>query len=131
MIRTLLVSKDRNIFSIVETMLSENQFQIKWCDTANSALSILKNKTIDLLITEEALPDMTGKSFIENIIQNYPMINCAVASPQTKKKFHQTYEGLGVLMQLAVMPGRKESRDLMTRFARIWPLKNINNFRRT
>lgn len=125
MIKTLLVSNDRTIFSTIESVLSENQFKIKWCDTGNHALSILKHKNIDLLITEEALPDMTGRGFIESIMQNYPIINCAVASPQTKNKFHQAYEGLGVLMQLTVMPGRKESQDLVNRFSRIYGLQKI------
>ncbi len=123
MIRTLLVSKDRTLFSNIEPILSEKQFQVEWCETGKIALSISKNKPFDLLIAEEVLPDMTGRSFIESIIQSYPMTNCAVASPQTKKKFHQVYEGLGVLMQLTVMPGRKESLDLINRFSRIYGLQ--------
>ncbi len=124
MIHTLIVSKDRQTFSNIEEVFSRSRFETDWSDSGVTALSMLLKKSYDLLIVEEALPDMTGKNFIESVVTTSPMINCVVASPLTKKKFHQAYEGLGVLMQFTTMPGRKEAQHLLDHYEQILSLQN-------
>ena len=124
MIHTLIVSKDRQTFSKIEEVFAQSQFETDWSDSGATALSLLLVKSYDLLIIEEALPDMTGKNFIESVVKTAPMINCVIASPQTKKKFHQAYEGLGVLMQFTIMPGRKEAQNLLDHYKQISSLQN-------
>jgi len=116
---TLMVSKEKRIFKGIMNILIEKDLRFEWCTTGTQALSLLLDKPFDLLITEENLPDMTGPRFIESVIMHNPMINCAVSSPLTKKKFHQAYEGFGILMQLPVMPGRKEGLQLLHRLEQL------------
>ena len=128
MIHTLIVSKDRQTFSNVEEMFSKSRFETDWSDSGTTALSLLLEKSYDLLIIEEALPDMTGKNFIADVVKTSPMINCVVSSPLTKKRFHQVYEGLGVLMQFTIMPGRKEAQNLLDHYKQISSLQNKISF---
>ncbi len=124
MIHMLIVSKDRQTFSNIENVFTQSQFETDWSNSGEAALSLLLEKSYDLLIIEEALPDMTGRNFIESVVTTSPMINCVVASPLTKKKFHQAYEGLGVLMQFTIMPGRKEAQNLLDHYKQILSLQN-------
>jgi two-component SAPR family response regulator len=127
MIHMLIVSKDRQTFSNVVEVFARSRFEIDWRDSGATALSLLLKKPYDLLIIEEALPDMTGRNFIESVVKTSPMINCIVASPLTKKKFHHAYEGLGVLMQFTITPGRKEAQNLLDHYKQILRLHNKIN----
>jgi len=51
------------------------------------------------------------------------MINCACVSPLPPEDFHETSEGLGVLMQLPVNPGKFEAEDLLKRLKNLKDLK--------
>jgi DNA-binding NtrC family response regulator len=119
MISILCVTPDKAWYMAVEGLFSGNSVKIQWSKSASSALSALNDQSFDLLITQEDLPDMAGSRFVESAIMISPMINCAVSSPLNQKKFHQAYEGLGVLMQLPVMPGRKEASDLIEKLSHI------------
>ena len=50
------------------------------------------------------------------------MINSAAVSPLSPEEFHEASEGLGVLVQLPVDPGKFEAEDLLKR------LKNLKDF---
>ena len=113
MISTLLISRDKSLFSDVKNAFAESLIKTEWTGTGTKALSMLLNKPVDLLIIDESLPDITGRKFVEKVVMKNPMINCVVASPLSHKKFHNTYEGLGVLMQLPVFPEKKDAQKLI------------------
>lgn len=115
MISTRLISHDRSFFKDVEGVLTESGIKADWNSSGAAALAMASIIPIDLLIIDENLPDMTCRQFIEKVIMENAMINCVIASPLTKNQFHQTYEGLGVLMQLTANPGRKEVQKLLER----------------
>ncbi len=123
MISTLMVTKKKSIFAgIIETFVNED-FKIFWSDSGTDALFLVKENFIDLLIIDEKLPDMTARQFIEKIIMKNPMINCVVASPISEEAFHEKYEGLGLLMQFPVMPGKKEAQKLFEHMEHIFIYK--------
>ena len=123
MISALMVSKEKVTFQgIIDTLVDEN-IDIYWSDSGTQALSLLLEKSIDLLIIDEQLPDMAGRQFIEKIVMKNPMINCVVASPLAHKEFHDAYEGLGVLMQFPVVPGKKDAQKLLEHMKQIFDLQ--------
>ncbi len=123
MISTLMVTKEKSTFAgIIETFVNED-FKIFWCDSGTDALFLLTESSIDLLIVDERLPDMTARQFIEKIVMENPMINCVVASPISEEEFHEKYEGLGLLMQFPVVPGRKEAQKLLEHMEHIFHLQ--------
>jgi CheY-like chemotaxis protein len=130
MISALMVSRDKKFFAGIENVLAENNIKTDWIGTGGEALSIISKNTmlsknlIELLIIDEALPDMTGRQFIGQVVEKKnPMINCVISSPLIKKKFHQAYEGFGILMQFPVMPGRKEVQKLLKHINHIFTLQ--------
>jgi DNA-binding response OmpR family regulator len=123
MISTLMVSCDKKFFEDIESVLTENNIKPFWSGSGTNALSRLSEDSIDLVIIEENLPDMAGRQFIEKIVMKNPMINCVVASPSHKEEFHETYEGLGVLMQFSAVPGKKEAVKLLAYMKQVFNLQ--------
>ncbi len=113
MISTLMVCENRNNLSELAETLKENNVNIDWADSGNAALSMIKDKKFNLVITDEKLADMTGRKLVEEIISINAMMNCIAVSSLSPKDFHEEFEGLGVLMQLPHNPGKKEADDLI------------------
>lgn len=120
MIHATIICRDRDSFFEVERVLRENKIGPIWCETGERALSMLMEEPSDLLIVEEMLPDMAARKFIEEVVITNPMINCVIASSLDKEVFHETYEGLGILMQLPAMPGRKETLEMIAYLKQIY-----------
>jgi DNA-binding NtrC family response regulator len=121
MTHILLVSPEKNLFKDLISSFSENQIIPQWTNTAKKATDLLSKEKFDLILVHEQLPDMTGRKLIEAIITINPMINCVVLSDVSKETFHEMYEGLGVLMQFPLKPGKKEADALF---------KHLNHIRR-
>ena len=119
MIHILLVSREKSVFKELETAFRENKITYEWTDTGEKALSRLSKENFDLFITDEQLPDMTGRQLIEKVLFKNAMMNCVVLSALPHKDFHQAYEGLGVLMQFPHAPGKKQVQDLLDHLNRI------------
>ena len=119
MTQILLVSPEKNSFKDLEPAISENSNTVQWTDTGEKALHLLAGQKLDLVITHEQLPDMTGRKLVENIIAFNAMLNCVVLSALSKEEFHEAYEGLGVLMQFPLTPGKEEILKLQDHLDRI------------
>jgi hypothetical protein len=65
---------------------------------------------------------MTGIEFMKKLLSINPMINCAAVSLLSPEEFHEASEGLGVLMQLPVSPGKQDAQNLLQRLN---DLKNL------
>ncbi len=122
MISISMVSRDKRFFEGIEGVLTENKIKTDWRSTGEKALSRALSTPIDLIIIDEDLPDMTGRQFIEKLVMKNPMIHCVVASPLTKKEFHERYEGFGILMQFPVFPNRREIENLREHMNHIFNL---------
>ena len=70
---------------------------------------------VDLVVVNENIGDMTGIEFMKKLLPINPMINSAAVSPLSPEEFHEASEGLGVLMQLPVSPGKLDAENLLQR----------------
>jgi len=113
MISILLAGENRENLSELAATLKENNVNTDWADSGSAALSMIKDKKFDLVITDEKLADMTGRKLVEEIISINAMMNCIAVSSLSPKDFHEEFEGLGVLMQLPGNPGKKEAYELI------------------
>lgn len=118
-----MVGKGKQTFSAVETVFCEHGIVNQWCDSGMQALSILEDMPVDIVVVNETLPDMSGRGFVEAVVTRHPRVHCAVSSPLASHVFHETYEGLGVMMQLPAVPGRHEAGQLMASMNRIIQLQ--------
>ena len=104
-IKILLVSQDKVSMSAFKAGLEKNQVQTSWAESGSNAIDEIAEKSFDLVVSDENLRDMTGLEFIEKVISIKPMVNCAAITSLLPADFHETSEGLGILMSLPVRPG--------------------------
>jgi len=107
--------------SALNAGLAGSDVHITWAESGGIGISMITESKIDLVVTDENLADMTGLEFIQKIVSIKPMVNCAAVSSLTPEDFHETSEGLGILMQLPVRPGKEHAEILYGH------LKNILN----
>ena len=114
--QAVLVSKEKDQFQELLQMLDRNNITVKWVDCGKALLSLLSEmpagQWVDLVVAEETLSDMDAKALVEAVIAQSPMTNCVVAGTLEKKKFHDLYEGYGVLMQVPLTPGQADAGQL-------------------
>ena len=114
MIKLLLATPDKESFNEFALVLAQNDnVELSWAETGQRALDMVSGTTLDLVVVDEKLGDMTGIEFIETLVSVNPMINCAAVSPLPSDEFHEVSEGLGILTQLPVQPGVKDAEDLL------------------
>ncbi|MBW1608879.1 MAG: response regulator [Deltaproteobacteria bacterium] len=123
MIKILLVTSEREPFSEFARVLKQkDDIELTWTETGQEALEAISDNPVDLVIVNENIGDMTGIEFMKKLLPINPMINSAAVSPLSPEEFHEASEGLGVLVQLPVDPGKFEAEDLLKR------LKNLKDF---
>ena len=109
-----MVTPDKAPFNEFALVLAQNDdVELSWAETGQRALNMVSGTTLDLVVVDEKLGDMTGIEFIETLVSVNPMINCAAVSPLPSAEFHEVSEGLGILAQLPVQPGAKDAEDLL------------------
>ena len=117
MINVVLAARDREVFVTIEKILLEAPVEIEWTDSGKSALALVSEKAgskpVDLVITDEILPDMDGRKLVENVITQSPFTNCVAMSSLSHKNFHDAFEGLGALMQLPLKPSVEDGKKLL------------------
>ncbi len=116
MIKLLLVTTDKEPFRDFMLALTKNDdVELSWAATGQEALAILSENPVDLVIVDDSVGDMTGIEFMKKLLSINPMINCAAVSPLPHEAFHEASEGLGVLAQLPVSPGKPDAENLLKR----------------
>jgi DNA-binding NtrC family response regulator len=124
MIRILIAGRGTASLSAFKSALDEGDTQITHMESGRKALSVISEKEFDLLIADEKLADMTGIELIESVISKRPMLDCAMISSLSSDDFHEATEGLGILMQLPVQPGKQEAEQLLGHLQKIHSFSN-------
>jgi two-component SAPR family response regulator len=125
MIKLLLVTPEKESFRDFTVALTKNDdVELSWTATGQEALTVLSKNFVDLVIVDEGVGDMTGIGFMKKLLSINPMINCAAVSPLPHEAFHEVSEGLGVLAQLPIAPGKQDAENLLKRLR---DLKNLLN----
>ena len=76
----LTVDDDHLVLMNTADMLREYDHQVLMARSAREALVLLKHIRVDLVITDHAMPQMTGSQLIAEIQQDYPAIAIILAS---------------------------------------------------
>jgi len=116
MFKLLLVSPDKASLSGLVSAFSEHgDVDFSWVESGEIALNIASDTTFDLVITDEKLDDMTGLELADRLLSVNPRINCASVSRLSPENFHDKSEGLGLMAQLPVQPGKEDAEKLIKR----------------
>jgi CheY-like chemotaxis protein len=114
MYRLLLVTPNKESLSLLASTLSaRSDVDLSWAQSGGKALDMISDTAFDLVVTDEKLGDMTGLEFAAKLISINPMLNCAATSSLSPEDFHEASEGLGLMDQLPLRPGRKETDNLL------------------
>lgn len=115
MTHLLIVTPDQTRFADLSTAIKRQEgTAVHWAADGRRALETLDEQTVDLVVVDEGLANMTGLAFIERLVAKYPMINSAIVSRLSPEAFHEASEGLGILMQLPIDPSQADGERLMT-----------------
>jgi response regulator RpfG family c-di-GMP phosphodiesterase len=116
MLQILLVtSHEDSLSAFASALLTDGDVDLSWAESGEKALVIASNTTIDLAIAEEEVGDMTGLEFASRLLSVNPMITCATLSRLSSEDFHEASEGLGLMAQLPIKPGKEHAEDLLQR----------------
>ena len=114
MLRLLLVSNNIEPFSEFIWALEESDVnEVLIAESCEAALKMIKDKSIDLVISDEEVGGMPGLDFAKKLISSSPMTNCAAVSSLSEKDFHEASEGLGLMNHLPVNPGSSDAEALI------------------
>lgn len=72
--KVLIVDGDSDSRRLLEVLLSSYEMEIQVASCASEALDIIQQQTLDLIISELALPDVDGCIFLQKI-QSLPLEN--------------------------------------------------------
>lgn len=76
----LVVDDEPALRMLAHEILTSNGYEVLLADSGNQALEILKNKQIDLVLSDVIMPGMNGYQLAELIKQNYPQVKIQIAS---------------------------------------------------
>jgi two-component SAPR family response regulator len=124
MIAVLIVTRDNNSFSGLESGLRNKDADISWAASSDLAIEKISEAYFDIIVVGEEVEDMSGLKFVEKVVSINPFLSCAVASPLSHDEFHEVSEGLGVIMQLPVSPEEKHAEELLSTYRKIVDLIN-------
>ena len=114
MLKLLLISNNEESFRQLDSVLRENKdIEVFYAESGETALNMIKDSAFDLVITDEEVGDMSGLAFSKKLITTNPLINCVAVSSLSNEDFHEASEGLGLMTNLPVQPGRKEAEELL------------------
>ena len=114
------VAKDFSRFSLlVDRLRREQGVQLVPAATGAAGLAQLKGRTVDLVIVDEQLDDMSGIDFVRQLVKVNPLANTAIVGSLPEAEFHEVTEGLGVLMQLPPHPQDTDAETLLAVVAKI------------
>lgn len=83
--KILVVEDDRNILSMIQTLLDTNGYQVLTAQKCKQGILMLSSHVPDLVLLDLGLPDMDGEEFIR-IARSSSMIPIIVLSARTEEK---------------------------------------------
>ena len=83
--KILVVEDDRNILSMIQTVLDTNGYQVLTTQRCQQGILMLSSHVPDLVVLDLGLPDMDGEEFIR-ITRRSSMIPIIVLSARTDEK---------------------------------------------
>jgi len=93
---------------------TERNIALQWASSGSDALTIASETTPELLVVDETLEDMDGLTLIRKLLGVNAMINTALISRLSSSEFHEATEGLGILSNLPVVPGKTDANAILT-----------------
>ena len=109
----LIITRNAGNFSrLAEGLSDKNANEIIWADSLTAACAAAAG-SIDLIIIDEKLEFQQGLDIAKAMIQINAMANLALVNSLAPEEFHEVSEGLGIMAQLPLNPGKKDAERLL------------------
>jgi len=120
----LVVDSNKIIIKIIENALGEVSYHIISAQNGREGLNKLNNFNVDLVIADQALPDMTGMEFLKIAKNEYPDIITIMFAGQVDLKTTIRAINESGLYKFVLKPWN--AFDLRITISRAMELKEIN-----
>ena len=120
MLRIIFAARNYAGFgALVERLREEAAVELLAVSSSSRVEKTLADEEIHLVIAAEQLEDSSGLDCIRKVAQYYPLVHTALCSALAPEDFHESTEGLGVLLQLPLQPGRADAERILARMEQI------------
>jgi DNA-binding response OmpR family regulator len=114
MSKILLVSKGSDsLADLADELIKRKEFDVIQVQSGEKALSLVRENRADVVIAADVLSDGLALPFVQELMREHPLINCAMVSSLSPEDFHELTEGLGLFMQLPLHPGAEEAKKMI------------------
>ena len=72
--KILLVDDDARVTEALQRVLSQEEYEISSALSAEEALELLRQKSVDVIISDEQMPGLSGSEFLTVVRHSYPDI---------------------------------------------------------
>jgi DNA-binding response OmpR family regulator len=110
-----------SLATLSAALLAMPGVKVSWETSGERALAAASESRPDLIVVDEQVRGMSAQSLINRLLLWDAMVNTAVVSGRPSEEFHEVYEGLGIMAQLPLHPGRAEAESLMQRLGELSP----------
>jgi len=117
----LVTPSPASLATLSAALLAMPEVKIAWVSAGEQALAAAAESRPDLIVVDEQIRDMSAQSLLNRLLLWDAMVNTAVVSGRSEEDFHEFYEGLGIMAQLPLHPGRAEAEQLMRRLGELSP----------
>jgi CheY-like chemotaxis protein len=113
MLKILLATPQQDRFEVLRTELARlHPTQFSHAADGRTALDQVRKEAVDLVIVDEDLGDMPGRELVRELLGVNALINTVLVSTDAPGDFHESTEGLGILMPLPNICGKEEADRL-------------------
>jgi DNA-binding response OmpR family regulator len=120
MLKILLATPSRErLAELAAALSSQEGVSVSWAGSGREALESIGKVPPHLVVIDQALEDTAPFALVAQVMAANAMVNTAVVSGLSSDEFHQAGEGLGIMAQLPVPPGREHASQILAR------LKNL------
>jgi DNA-binding response OmpR family regulator len=109
----LVVDRVDPFEELAEALHHEGNAEIQWAHDSETAFSKVASHPPDLVIVDAYIGEVNGLDWIRRLISVNAFIQTAAVSRLTHEDFHETSEGLGIMVQLPPRPGKTDARRVL------------------
>ena len=120
----LLVDDEPALVMLASQILSKQGYHVITANSADEALSCLKRKSVDLLLSDVIMPGMDGYELAKIVHQKYPNIKIQMASGFTSE--HRSNENTALSKHLLEKPYKRD--DLLSRVRKVLDNERSDNY---
>ena len=114
MFRIILVTaRPRELEPFIQALTQGDKARVEVAGSGARALELARGERTHLVVIDGDPGDMEDMELVRRLLELDATINTALANHMDSEEFHERYEGLGILRQLASPPGPAQAAELL------------------